>query len=61
MRLTHRNYVKLPLNENKIDTRNNSLILNLPNDILVHLEYLENWGKTEIVTFKKERGDVFSE
>ena len=59
--MTHRNYVKLPLDENKIDTINNSLMLNLPNDILVHLEALENWGKPEIVTLKKDRGDVFSE
>ena len=57
--MTFKACVKLSLYAYGIDAIINSQILNRSQELLVHLESLENVRKPEIDTLNKNRGDIF--
>ena len=60
-RKTFRACVKIPIELDVIYASNNIRMLKSPHDILVHLVALGNGINPDIGTFKKDRGDVFTE
>ena len=54
-----RECVQLALEVYGIDDRIDTQIMKTPNDFLVHLKYLNNGRKPDIITLKKYMGDIF--
>ena len=60
-RITCRTCVQLPLYVYGIDASIDTQIMEKPHILLVHFATLDNGRKPDIVTLKKNRGDIFSE
>ena len=58
---TCRDFIQLPLDGYGIYAIIDNQILKTTHDFLVHLTASDNGEKLDIGTFKKDRGDIFSE
>ena len=54
-----RAYIQLPLNVDEIDASIDTNMLENTHILLVHKAALDNGRKPDIITFKKDRGDIF--
>ena len=57
--MTCRDYIQLPLDVDGIYASIDTKILKTPQNILLHLVYLDNGRNPDIGTFKKYRGYIF--